>query len=283
MSKSLRFTTGLMLLALLGALVGMIVDPNVITGVNGWLKPAKFAISTAIFSGTIAWIYGYLTPATRLKRLAETLSAVQILEVAIIYVQAGRGTTSHFNQTTPLDGILFGVMGIGIAILWFATIGVFLAALRQKFDDPAWGWAIRLGLLITAIGSAVGGLMIGHNAHTVGGLDGGPGIPGLGWSTEHGDLRIAHFFGLHGLQAIPLFAWLVGKRRRATALIFTAAASYLGLISILTWQALRGESIVDPGSETLAALAVWLLLTAGVLTVFQMEGSHGSRAAVQSL
>ena len=283
MSKSLRLTTGLMLLALVGAVMGMAVDPRTITGVNAWLKPAKFAISTAIFSATIAWIFGYLTPSTRLKRLGDTLSAVQIFEVAIIYLQAWRGTTSHYNQSTPLNTILFAAMGIGIAVLWFATIGVFLAAMREHFDEKAWGWALRLGLLITVIGSAAGGMMIAHQAHTVGALDGGPGIPGVGWSTVHGDLRIAHFFGLHGLQAIPFFAWLIRKRRRATTLVFTAAGSYLAFIAILTWQAWRGESIVQPGAETLTALVIWLFVTVGVLASSQMEGSHESRPAIQNL
>jgi len=272
-----------MLAALLAALVGMAIDPRTITGVSAWLKPAKFAISTAIFSATIAWIFGYLTPSRRLLRLGNTLSAVQIFEVAIIYLQAFRGTTSHFNQSTPLNGILFAAMGIGIAILWFATVGVFLAAMRQHFDDKAWGWALRLGLLITVIGSAAGGMMISHHAHTVGALDGGPGIPGVGWSTEHGDLRIGHFFGIHGLQAIPFFAFLVRRSRRATSLVFTAAASYLGLFLILSWQALRGESILQPGYETLMALGIWLAVTLGAFAFSQMEGAHGARPAIQNL
>jgi hypothetical protein len=99
----------------------------------------------------------------------------------------------------------------------------------------------------------------------------------------HGDLRIAHFFGLHGLQAIPFFAWLIRKRRRATTLVFTAAGSYLAFIAILTWQAWRGESIVQPGAETLTALVIWLFVTVGVLASSQMEGSHESRPAIQNL
>jgi hypothetical protein len=284
MSKSLRTTTILMLVALVAAVIGMAVDPRTITGVNAWLKPAKFAISTAIFSATMAWIFGYLTPSARLKRLGDILSFVLVLEVAIIYLQAWRGTTSHFNLSTPLDSALFGTMGIGIAVLWIATVAVFLTAMKQHFDDKTWGWALRLGLLITVIGSAAGGMMISHQAHTVGAVDGGPGIPGLGWSTLHGDLRIAHFIGLHGLQAIPLFAWFVRRRRAATALVFSAAASYFSLIVILTWQAWRGESIVEPSAATLTALAVWLVGTAAAFVLSEMEASHhGSRSAVQSL
>jgi hypothetical protein len=40
--------------------VGMLVDPRVITGAPAWLKPFKFAISTAVYSLTLAWIFGWL-------------------------------------------------------------------------------------------------------------------------------------------------------------------------------------------------------------------------------
>jgi hypothetical protein len=103
-------------------------------------------------------------------------------------------------------------------------------------------------------------------AHTVGARDGGPGIPATGWSREHGDLRVAHFLGLHALQVLPLSV-LALRRTRASSvqrkrLAFTLAGSYAGLIGIVLGQALRGQALLAPDASTFAALFVWAALTA---------------------
>lgn len=298
-SPSLTATAIIMLGAFFACVAGMGLDHRTITGVSAWLKPAKFAISTAIFATTAAWIYGYLDVSKRLRWTARILAATLILEVVIIDVQAFRGTTSHFNVATSLDGTLFAIMGVTIAVLWLATIVLCAALFRQRFSNEGLGWALRLGMLLTVIGSAAGGLMLrttpeqtaqhrmhqnvnANGAHTVGAPDGGPGLPGVGWSIDHGDLRVPHFMGLHALQAIPFFAWIIGARRRAIPLIFTAAASYFGLFAILAWQALRGESIVQPSPLTLTVLGIWLFATvaAGGLSQFTFATRNSAAAGL---
>jgi hypothetical protein len=222
-----------------------------------WLKPAKFAISIAIYTLTLAWVFVYLPEWPRLRSVTGWItSVVMVLEMGIIGIQAARGTTSHFNVATPLDAALFTIMGVAILIAWLASIGVAVTLFRQKFADPVMGWALRMGVPITVLGMATGGLMtvptntqlaearakdhIGvSGAHTVGAPDGGPGIPGTGWSTEHGDLRVPHFFGLHAMQILPLIAWL-WKPKRAKAMI--SAGGLYALLYVLTLaQALAGR------------------------------------------
>jgi hypothetical protein len=86
--------------------------------------------------------------------------------------------------------------------------------------------------------------MVIAGAHTVGAPDGGPGLAGTGWSTEHGDLRVPHFVGLHALQVLPLVALILARRRvrpaARTRLVFVSAAGYAALYVGLLVQALRG-------------------------------------------
>jgi hypothetical protein len=272
-----------MLAALVASLMMMAVDPRVIAGAPAWLKPAKFAISTAIYALTLAWLFTWLPGRTRLTRIVGWGTAlILVLEVALIDMQAARGATSHFNAATRFDMAVFSVMGSAIVIAWGLSIALAVALFRQTFADPALGWAIRLGMLVTVLGAGMGGLMTRPTsaqlaaarathtmpiagAHTVGAPDGGPGLPGTGWSREHGDLRVPHFLGLHAVQILPLAALLLarvasGERRRRAVLV--AAASYASLVGILLWQALAGEPVIAPGPTTLAALAIWAAATA---------------------
>ena len=266
-------------------LTGLLLDPRIVTGAPVWLKPAKFAASTAIYMFTLAWIFTYLNDSPRMRRLVGRASAfIFVAEVAVIALQAWRGTTSHFNFSTPFDAAIFSFMGSAILIQTLLSVLVAVALWRQSFEDRALGWALRIGMVITIAGASTGGLMTRPTeaqlaqltatkqmpivgAHTVGAPDGGPGLPGTGWSLAHGDLRVPHFIGLHALQILPLLAWGlwrrgVGNDRRARTLV-VAGGSYAGLFLILVWQALRGQALVAPDTVTLIAFLSWLTATGG--------------------
>jgi hypothetical protein len=276
----------------------MLVDPRTIEGAPAWLKPTKFAVSTAIYGGTLAWVLGALAAWPRLRRWAVWTTAVVFVgEVALIAMQAWRGTTSHFNTSTLFDGIVFTAMGLGIFAQTAVAGAVALALWRQPFADRAAGWAMRLGMTITVVGALTGGLMTrptadqlaaAHlsgnmprsGAHTVGALDGGPGLPGTGWSVTHGDLRVPHFVGLHALQVLPLLVWVTGRRRGEGARLrvaFGGAASYAGLFVILLAQALAGQSATAPRGFFLGALGLWVAATIGVAAFAWFEPRAGRR------
>lgn len=276
--------TGVGMLGILAAsLVGLIVDPRTITGAPAWLKPAKFALSTAIYMLTLAGIFTLLPEWPRTRRVVGwATAAIFVLEVAIIDVQAWRGTTSHFNVGTALDGALFAIMGSAIVLQTLTSTAVAVALWRKTLADRALGWALRFGMVITIVGASTGGFMTrpttaqlelarttGRMAivgsHTVGAPDGGRGLIGTNWSTAHGDIRIPHFVGLHAMQVLPLLALAV-RRRRWTALarvrlMLVATVSYAALFAILLWQALRGQSVVQPDVTTMMVLITWATLT----------------------
>jgi hypothetical protein len=275
---------GFAMLALLGATgVALLVDPREVVGAPVWMKPAKFAASIAIYTLTLAWVFTFLPEWRRTRRVVSWVTVVTLaLEIVIIDVQAWRGTTSHFNVGTLVDGVLFTIMGLAIAIQTLTSTAVAVALWKQRFSDRALGWALRLGMTITLVGATTGGLMTqptgeqldrartGHRmsvsgAHTVGAADGGPGLPGTGWSREHGDLRVAHFLGLHAIQMLSIVALLVARIGwhdvRRVRMVWAISASYVSLFALLLWQALRGQSVTAPDAVTLTALALWAMLT----------------------
>lgn len=281
-SAPLTATGLVMLAALLVSLAGLFLDSRTITGAPAWLKPTKFAASIAIYAFTLAWVFTFLPAWPRLRRIVGWTTAVAMaIELVIIDAQAWRGTTSHFNTATLVDGVLFTIMGATIVIQTVTSIAVAVALWRQAFEDQALGWALRLGMIVTIVGAFSGGLMTGPTAaqlvearatqqlkvagaHTVGGPDGGPGLPGTGWSTTHGDLRIPHFVGLHALQSIPLFLFLLPRRlnmRARVRSVWVASASYVALFALLMSQALRGQSLIAPDAVTLSMIAGWAVLS----------------------
>ena len=261
--------------ALVPILIGLAWwDTRTLLGARLWLKPLKFALSFVAYAGTLAWMLGQL-PARTLRRTGWVIVAASVIEMVIIGGQAARGVRSHFNVDDQLGTRLFEVMGGTVAVIYVATVVVGFRFLRTPGGNLAHATAIRLGLGLSVLGMSVGIIMSIIGSHAVGVPDGGPGLPLVGWSTTGGDLRIAHFVGLHGLQALPLLAAvLVGLASRATAvrvldgpartqIVGIAAAAYAAVVVGLTVQALRGQSLLHPDAAPLGEGAV-LVLGGGV-------------------
>jgi hypothetical protein len=306
LSTAFRWHRPLMLVALLmvavGAVsvIGLIVDPRELVGAPIWAKPLKFAISIFVYTITWAWLIHQLRRFRRIAWWSGTVIALALgVEMILVVGQTIRGHRSHFNVSNELDELVFNTMGGLIAVLWVATL---IAAVLLWFSPPrdrARALAVRLGSAISVVGAGLGALMVIPSesqlddfhgvvgAHTVGAEDGGPGLFLLGWSTEHGDLRIPHFLGMHALQLIPLALLLIElASRRVLALrdertrvgiVASIGAGYAGLVALVTWQALRGQSIVAPDAATLLGVAVLAAVVASGCAVSLARGR--SRAA----
>jgi hypothetical protein len=304
--KPLTFVGLAMGVVLVIAAFGLVLDHQVITGAPAWLKPAKFAISIAIYSFTFLWLLTFVAGHRRLVRAVSWVTAgAFVVEMAIIAVAAGLGTTSHFNVSTPLHTAIWSVMAAAIVLAAVASLVVGVLLLRQRMPDAAFGWSLRFGVLVSFVGMGVAFFMTSPTAqqlaaahstgslpvagaHSVGVPDGGPGLPVLGWSTVGGDLRAPHFIGLHALQVLPLLGFLLARFGPAwlrpadrVALIWTAGLGYLGVVALTTWQALRAQSLVHPDGLTLAALAA-LIVAVITSTVFVAVRARSATVAAHA-
>ena len=229
--------------------VVMQFDSTQILGINRWIKPIKFFTSIAIFVWTIAILLNFLKGYEKAShRIAWGMIVIFAVEMLIITGQAARGTTSHFNQSNAFDGILFAVMGLAILantlLVGYLTYLYFTAEIELPQTIL---WGIRLGLIVFLLGSIEGGYMSAQIGHSVGVADGGEGLPLVNWSTKGGDLRIAHFFGLHAIQVIPMFAYLLErfKVNISTTLTFVFSIIYIAFFSFLFIQALNGHPFLS--------------------------------------
>lgn len=232
-------------------LVLMLIDDTTVLGIDRWIKPAKFGFSVGLYLWSIAWFL----PSLRIGRgpasaIGWTIAVLMFFENLLIFTQAIRGTRSHFNFDTPVDGTIFGWMGILVLLNTVMLVVLTALFVFRAADGPRpWIWSIRIGLFILLLGSGVGGYMISNGGHSVGAADGGPGLPVVHWNANAGDLRVAHLIGLHGIQVLPFVAFLLGRSRLSTRRQLIAlggfSAGYVLLAGLLFWQAIEGIPLLS--------------------------------------
>ena len=235
--------------------VALAFEVPLVMGVHPALKPLKFAVSIALFLVTM----GVLLPSLSVREasravMAWLLAATMTIEMGGILAQALRGRTSHFNSGDLLDATIWNAMVAAIVVTTVVMLWLALASLVGPLVDsaghalpPLLATAWRAGLLLLLLAPVSGFAMGGRLAHSVGGEDGGAGLPLLNWSVSHGDLRVAHFFALHAVQVLPLSAWLllqvplVSGARATLLFVAIGVASTLSLGTLL--QALAGRPV----------------------------------------
>jgi hypothetical protein len=230
-------------------------DDRLIQGVSVWAKPWKFHVSIALHLLTLAWLATYLqhTPerARALQRLGTVALACSAFELLYITWRAARGEPSHFNIGTPLAGAMYTLMGVGAVLLTGCAglLGLWVARAKDFAHGPVLQRGLAAGLLLGwALGTLTGAYVSAQTGHGVGGAPGaGAGLPIVQWARDGGDLRVAHFFGLHAMQAVPLVAWAAAHLRATrTALHIThASAAACVALTVFTFiQAMQGHPFI---------------------------------------
>jgi hypothetical protein len=235
-----------------------------------WAKPLKFSISFGLNGATTLWLVRRLRP-TRLTPMAAKATVIALAaEQALITMQAIRGVRSHFNNTTSLDSAIYSTMGALILVAWFAAFALAVGALRRPLDDALTQRVVSAGIWLVVAGSSVGFLMVAANKHSVGGLDGANHLPILGWNRAIGDLRPAHFVGLHALQTLIAISVILRKQhrpqRQSLRVITTASVAIGSLCATLALQASTGRPVTSASTLIVAAVSITTATIAWIAT-----------------
>ena len=228
-------------------ILGMgLLDERTFNGVSVWSKPFKFALSTTVYFATLAW-FAPLLPEHFFRRPAGWLLTwlpivCATLEVAYITVQGALGQASHFNTSTPFHRTMytlmaFGAIGLVGTCAWFAMLLLTRYRLKNLYCT-----GVIIGLLLTfLLGGGFGMYLGGQEHHWVNAsMSDAEGVWLFNWSTDGGDLRVAHFFGIHAMQIVPLFAYAVRSHARGLLLTVAFALGYAMFTCATFLQATSG-------------------------------------------
>lgn len=238
-SPQLLAITTLLILAALPLMLALAIDSRTFQGEDIWLKPLKFHVALAIYTGTLA-VYALALPEGRLttplwRRYQSVVIAAILAELIWIGAAAALGTGSHFNLAIPG---LYPAMGVAAVILTSLSLTMGLAFWKTRATTLHLGLAI--GLILTfVLTMIVAGTMSNGTGHHVGSPLTGARIPLMGWSREVGDLRVAHFLATHAMHAVPLVA-LTGSRPA----VWATAAGYTVITFAVFAQALMGLPLI---------------------------------------
>jgi hypothetical protein len=192
-------------------------------GPVSWRKPMTFGLSFGLTLATITWLTSYV----RVRAwLLGAFAAACVLEVALITVQAWRRTPSHFNLSTPLDGVIARTLAVGGAVL-VGVIAVLtvMAFRRQPELSASTRLAIRAGLVILDVAMLSGAAMIAIGMTRVfGGDQQGAYAAGV-------QLKPLHGATMHAVLVLPLLAAVLARlrwpERRRVRAVWAAIGLYV--------------------------------------------------------
>ena len=232
-------------------LFAIAMDSRQIGGLSVWVKPAKFAASLMVWFWTMAWCFAALAPEAVRQRAARIIIWGTIIcgsyEVGWMTLRSAFGLPSHF-ATDFIGNVGYAVMGIGALATCALAACVGLMVLRSSRPElsSAMRQAIGLGLVISGVTGAITGGTISVLASPYVGGAGAPGPwPPFFWAAHGGDLRVAHFIGIHAMQGLPLLALMLAAipRLKTAPLVQLGAVLWLAFTGFAFAQALRGIAL----------------------------------------
>lgn len=215
------------------------ISSTQVYSVNAWYKPLKFSLSTFTLVWALAWYCHYL-PSFNFRVFNLTIIVLLGFEIIYIAIMASQGKTSHYNVSTPLYSTMFSLMAVAATVvtLYIAYVGLLFFINSFPALPEYYVWAIRLGIVFFVIFAFGGFAMAGRMSHSVGLDNDNSDLFILGWSKVAGDLRVAHFIGMHAIQVLPLLSFYLLKNTKLTI----AIGLLYGIFALFTFlQALNGK------------------------------------------
>lgn len=255
-----------------------------------WRKPILFGISGGLTALSLAWVWAHLPRRTGDDWLAAAAAWALLVEVALIDVQQWRGVASHFNRSTPLDSLLYDVMGGLILFVTAAIVDLTVRCFRQRVALPAdMRLAARAGLVFLTISC-----LIGIWASVLGDMRAAAGLEPARYGAA-GVPKFPHGVVIHAIQWLPLLAWAA---RRAglempirVRLVWSATIGTAVVLAYAILQTLAGRGRFDMGpvaAVTLlagigllawpAAVTAWAALRPGGQLARRFAGRRGREA-----
>lgn len=217
------------------------------------LDALKFEVGVGIYFLTLAALLPVAGMSERGRKWWVTSTAVIAVYFLLIEtVQAVRGLDPRFTQHGgTVDQVAGGVFGLTA----LATIALFAILARRFFrndvlpDHPPLRTGIRYGIAAIAFAFGTGITMSVLTTRIV---------------AETGSLMPLHAAGFHGLQSVPLVAfigaWSSLDPRSQARLTHAAGAGWLLLCTGLLLQAAAGDHLTTlspPGLLAATGLALW--------------------------
>jgi hypothetical protein len=226
-----------------------------------WRKPILFGISGGLTCLSLGWAFCRLACRRGDGPLAWATALALFVEVALIDLQCWRGVASHFNRATPLDSVLYDVMGwliLGVTLVCLDLTARFF--LRPPPDMPAdMLLAARVGFVLLAVSCLLG---IWASVHGDARVQAGRAPESFGAA---GVVKFPHGAVIHAVQWLPALAWAarragIAARGRLWLVAAASVGSGLLLVYALAQTLLGRPRFAAPAPLMAVGLAAIALL-----------------------
>ena len=283
-SRRLGAAAALLAASAVAHIVVMLATGGGWEGAVSFRKPITFGISVGLIMWTSGWVMDRLPDRPRIESiLAVTLVASGLFEVALITVQAWRGVPSHFNVSTPQDGLIFNFMAVAIGLFSIGLAALLVWSLLQRPADRPTRLAVLAGMALVMTGLGLGSWIIGLGLELTERLGH---VPDTVYAGEAGVAKFPHAMALHGIQLFigaSIVTGMAGLSEKARLQITRmVVAGYVLLVawSIVHTNAGRAPADLSGMEMPLMVVGAVLLATAAVSLVTGWRRNAATGAGV---